>query len=154
MKKWITVLIIILSLTCLTLFLVACDKDTTIVVDDAMYIKGNTLTGLTDNGKTLSTISVPKYVTNIGNNAFKGCANLNSVEFGDDSQLTSIEEGAFYGCESLADIKLPSTLTSIGSFAFYGCSSLTIYCEAQSEPSGWSSAWNNSNRPVVWGYKK
>jgi len=27
---------------------------------------------------------------------------------------------------------------------------LTIYCEAESEPSGWSSNWNDDNRPVYW----
>jgi len=42
-------------------------------------------------------------------------------------------------------------VTSIGSSAFYNCSSLTIYCEVTSKPSGWSSSWNESNRPVVWG---
>jgi len=43
---------------------------------------------------------------------------------------------------------------SIGDYAFDGCSSLTIYCEAESQPSGWNKYWNYSNRPVVWGYKE
>ena len=37
-------------------------------------------------------------------------------------------------------------------YAFSGCSNLTIYCEATSQPSGWDYDWNDSNRPVVWGY--
>ena len=34
------------------------------------------------------------------------------------------------------------------------CTSLeTIYCEAESQPSGWDSEWNGCNAQVVWGYK-
>jgi hypothetical protein len=43
-------------------------------------------------------------------------------------------------------------VTSVGEGAFYECPSLTIYCETTSQPSGWDSYWNYSNRPVVWGY--
>ena len=43
-------------------------------------------------------------------------------------------------------------MTRIGNFAFYNCTGLTIYCEAQSKPSGWSSGWKSSNCPVIWGY--
>lgn len=38
--------------------------------------------------------------------------------------LTSIEDKAFYDCQSLASVVLPSTITSIGKFAFYRCSKL------------------------------
>ena len=44
-------------------------------------------------------------------------------------------------------------MTSIGKYAFRDCSSLTIYCEASSKPSGWSSVWSSSDRPVVWNCK-
>ncbi len=30
---------------------------------------------------------------------------------------------------------------------------MTIYCETVSAPNGWSSDWNNTNRPVVWDCK-
>ena len=38
--------------------------------------------------------------------------------------LTSIGDGAFYGCKSLVKLNLPSELRSIGRYAFYGCSNL------------------------------
>jgi len=43
-------------------------------------------------------------------------------------------------------------VTTIEAYAFRGCSRLTIYCQAQSKPSGWHKYWNLSNCPVVWGY--
>ena len=68
-------------------------------------------------------------------------------------KVSAIVEYAFSGCSALTSIEIPNSVTSIGYNAFYGCSNLTIYCEAESEPSGWGSWWNSSNCPVVWGYK-
>ena len=91
-----------------------------------------------------------KPVTSIGDSAFYACNDLTSVTIG--KSVTSIGDWAFYNCTSLASITIPDSVTSIGDLAFDGCKSLTIYCEAESKPSGWSSSWNYSNRPVVWGY--
>ncbi|MBR6751333.1 MAG: leucine-rich repeat domain-containing protein [Clostridia bacterium] len=88
-------------------------------------------------------------VTSIGDAAFRNCTSLTSVVIGDG--VTSIGDGAFGNCTSLTSVVIPSSVTSIGGWAFDSLS-LTIYCEAESQPSGWDSYWNYSGRPVVWGY--
>ena len=86
----------------------------------------------------------------IGRSAFDNCSSLTSVEIGDS--VTGIGNYAFSGCSSLTSVEIPDSVTSIGSSAFSGCSRLTIYCEAKSKPSGWSSFWNDDDCPVKWGY--
>ncbi len=100
---------------------------------------------------SLTSIEIPSGVTSIGSSAFYNCSSMTSIKI--PSSVTSIGSRAFSGCSSLTSIEILSGVTSIGSEAFYGCSSLTIYCEEESKPSGWSSDWNYSNRPVVWDYK-
>ena len=39
--------------------------------------------------------------------------------------VTSLENEAFYGCESLTIVTIPSSVTSIGEQAFFGCRGLT-----------------------------
>ena len=89
---------------------------------------GNTITGLTNFGKTLSEIEVPKHIdgitiTGIEDSAFRDCCDLTSIAI--PNSVTSIGKYAFYGCSSLTSITIPDSVTSIGFQAFYDCSSLT-----------------------------
>ena len=45
------------------------------------------------------------------------------IEIGEG--ITTVGRCAFYGCEALREVTLPSTLTAIGEYGFYGCKSLT-----------------------------
>ena len=71
-----------------------------------------------DGGSTLNTVKIEgNTITSIGNNAFKDCTGLKSINF--PSSLTSIGENAFSGCINLTgDITLSSQITSLGSACF------------------------------------
>ena len=59
----------------------------------------------------------------IADGAFFDCENLTSIEI--PSSVTNIGNSAFFDCESLTNIEIPSSVTSIGQQAFRGCSNLT-----------------------------
>ena len=71
------------------------------------------------NNKNLEKVTIGKSVT-LGNGAFLYCQNLISVTFEirDDDDEFRINEGLFYGCESLSDIDLPQSTRYIGDEAF------------------------------------
>ncbi len=77
----------------------------------------------------LTGITLPKTLTSIANEAFRGCNELISITFiadasGNPAPLT-IGNMAFSGCRKLASIVLPERTTTIGSQAFKDCKLLT-----------------------------
>ena len=64
-----------------------------------------------------------KPVTSIGNGAFWGCTGLTSITI--PNSVTSIGGEAFRGCTGLTSITIPNSVTSIGDWAFWSCTSLT-----------------------------
>lgn len=72
---------------------------------------------------TLTRVTIPNGVTNIGKSAFSGCENLSYVSIPDS--LTHIDNDAFENCENLTDIFIPDGVTAIEYRAFAGCTRLT-----------------------------
>lgn len=70
------------------------------------------------------TIVVPEGVTEIGDNAFAGCVELQELTL--PQGLETIGASAFSYCESLTQLTLPESVRSIGGLAFNGCSNLVI----------------------------
>lgn len=70
-------------------------------------------------------LTIPDDITELNCFALSDCYNITSVTFGENSQLTSIGEGAFNWCESLESITIPDSVTSIGEGAFCCCAKLT-----------------------------
>ena len=97
--------------------------------------------------KNLTEIVIPDSVTSVGSAAFSYCSSLMEIVIG--AGVTSIGNHAFSYCSSLMEIVIGDSVTSIGSSAFADCKRLIIYCEMESQPSGWGSDWNSSI-PVVW----
>lgn len=99
--------------------------------------------------KSLMSVTIPDSVTSIGNYSFYFCSRLTSIII--PNRVTSIGNNAFQACSNLTSITIPKSVTSIGEQLFFGSNRLTIYCEAESQPESWTSNWNSTNRPVVWG---
>ena len=70
-------------------------------------------------------LTIPDDITELNCFALSDCYNITSVTFGENSQLTSIGDGAFNWCESLESITIPDSVTSIGEGAFCCCAKLT-----------------------------
>ena len=73
---------------------------------------------------TMTSLSIPDSVTNIGTNAFANCENLSGVNLNSTSNLKIISDSAFQYTFSLSSITIPPSVTSIGIDAF-NLSSLT-----------------------------
>ena len=96
--------------------------------------------------ENLKAIAIPSYVAVIGDEAFRGCSKLSSIDFADSQNLYSIGQYAFAYCSALLSVevpegvqtlgayafrntglvqlRLPSTLSVIGNYTFYSCSHL------------------------------
>ena len=70
----------------------------------------------------LETINLPDTVKTIGHNAFENCKSLTFVEL--PQSLTRVNMELFLGCEHLEKVKLPMKLKKIGKHAFKECSGL------------------------------
>ena len=113
------------------------------------YINGVPVTAVADsafwNNTTITSVTFPKTIKEIGSMAFCGCTGLTEVTVPGNIEI--IEASAFEGCsletvtlqEGIKEIRgsafknntaiktilLPSSLTTIGNGAFQGCSALT-----------------------------
>ena len=74
-------------------------------------------------GLTSNVYTIPNSVTNIGVDAFEGCANLTSVTI--PGGVTTIGTGSFYNCDNLTSVTIPGSVTYIGPVAFSSCNRLT-----------------------------
>jgi len=109
------------------------------------------VTTIQDNGfqnfKTLTNVTIPSSITNIGSYAFDGCSNLTNITipssvssigqsaFGNCSLLSSINfqtprnelninDSAFINCSRLSSINIPNGVEYIRSMTFWGCYNL------------------------------
>lgn len=70
----------------------------------------------------ITSVTFPKTIVQIGDEAFSYLHNINKVNFNDG--LQKIGENAFYGCDKIEEINFPESLTDIGKSAFNGLDKL------------------------------
>lgn len=93
--------------------------------------RSKTVLGIRKNafaGLRMESVSLPKNLVYMGENAFSQCTILKKVNFTGSCSyrlwtLDKIPAGAFSDCWYLQDINLPSTVQSLGDKAFYNCRS-------------------------------
>ena len=116
------------------------DRYVLTLADGVKKMGSRVFAGCTD----LKCVYMPS-VEKLGAYTFYGAKALQEVRFGDDALavgnytfmntsvskvtlgnvLTTVAEGAFYGCNRLTEIRLPDTVKTVERMAFQGCESLT-----------------------------
>ncbi len=74
--------------------------------------------------ESMTSITINSNCKIIAADVFSYCSNLQTVDFGTNSQLQTIGDSAFLNCHSLITITIPETVTSIEIGAFDGCTNL------------------------------
>ena len=70
------------------------------------------------NGSEVTDLMIPNTVTSIGDGAFYGCSVLTSVAI--PNSVSSIGNCAFAYCSDLLSVTIPDSVTFVGQYAFYG----------------------------------
>ena len=107
--------------------------------DNALYLGNNSnpyLVLVKVKDTSIASCTIHEDTRVISKSAFARCILLESVQFAEDSKLTSIGAYAFQNCDMLKNITIPDGVTSIGSYAFRDCVSLTSVTFVN--PNGWS----------------
>ena len=76
------------------------------------------------NCQSLESFTLPIYIAEIGDEAFKDCRSLKNIQFASPSGLTKVGLNVFENCSSMTEIVLPSSMNTIGYNTFKNCSSL------------------------------
>lgn len=97
-------------------------------------------------GYNILDITIPNYITSIGDAAFYGCGAIRSIVI--PSRVTFIGDGAFSHCTSLTDVVIPISVNLIGENAFEFCTSLTSI-----DYIGTKSQWQDISLSEDWKFK-
>ena len=85
----------------------------------------------------LASVEIPASLKEFSSSNFSECWSLQTVTIAAGSQMTKVDEAAFYNCNKLTSINLPNTITEMVRSCFYKCSSLqTITLPSQLEKIG------------------
>ena len=107
----------------------------------------NIANGAFKNCSELKNIVIPESVKVIGDEAFYWCINVENITFQGEG-LETIGQNAFVYCSKVNRVTLPSSLKRVGAYAFLYCSGLkTILYKGDSE------AWSKIELNERWNYR-
>ena len=72
----------------------------------------------------IESAQIPASVKKIGKRAFSECADLKTVTFAEDSELTQLADGAFVACAELTAIEIPAGVALVEVNALTDCTKL------------------------------
>ncbi len=116
------------------------DGVTIVGIDPYVFANRSDYWGYVNDNTTLTSVSIPNTMEEIGENAFMRCTALSTLRFAPGSRLKTIGEDAFYQCESITSLTIPDGARNIGNNAFHGLTNLK-YLTMSGEVDG--SAWFN-----------
>ncbi len=115
------------------------DGVTIVGIDPYVFAMRERSDRITEN-TTLTSVSIPATVEEIGEGAFNWCSALSTLRFAPGSRLKTIGKYAFASCSSITSLTIPDGARNIGNNAFYGLTNLK-YLTMSGEVDG--SAWFN-----------
>lgn len=95
---------------------------TELELPDSCNGKNYKIFGSALSNKDIVSVTVPKGVTYIGDNAFSSCGKLAAVKMSEG--ITYIGSMAFSYCKSLTSIELPEGISAVNELLFFDCNSL------------------------------
>jgi len=87
-------------------------------------------------------------VTQIGSGAFYG--NTTVIKVNISINVTHIGSYAFAGCTSIVYIVIPKNVEKIEANVFVNCENISIFIQSNVKPDDWNDEWNGSNGYVEW----
>ena len=116
------------------------DGVTIVGIDPYAFTKRDSYNGYVEANTTLTSVSIPNTIVEIGESAFAYCTALSTVRFASGSKLTTIGEYAFSGCSSITSLTIPDSVQSIGDEAFYELGNLKyLTMSGELDTTGWLS---------------
>ena len=123
------------------------DGVTIVGIDPYAFTWRDSGDGWVRENKTLTSVSIPNTVVEIGESAFKRCTALSTLRFAPGSKLATIGKAAFNECSSITSLTIPDSVQSIGDKAFYELGNLKyLTISGELDTTGWLSQDWNGNR--------
>ena len=115
------------------------DGVTIVGIDPYAFTRRDSYNGYVETNATLTSVSTPNTVVEIGESAFEQCTTLSTLRFASGSKLTTIGEYAFSGC-GITTLTIPDSARNIGNGAFYGLGNLKhLTMSGELDTTGWLS---------------